>query len=322
LETAVAAVVEQVVAVNRFKTIQFGLEYAGLRVAVGLFRRLPLRISLGLAQAAADVAYGSIRSRRRIAVRNVLHTGMRDTPAEASALARESFRHLARSAVESTCFSQLFAAGEWKDRVTFDSDAASSYFRDRPPEGGLILACGHFGNAEVAGMVLSKYKPLVGIARPLTNPWVDRYVNRERFGGDFESIPKHGADMHRFLDILKEGKALALMIDQHAGTRGTLLPFLGKLASTHAAIALLALITKTPVYFGYCRRTTPLRFECGLRGPISCERSGTKQEDIARILLGLNGHLEACIRESPEQYLWAHRRWRPQDVDPTIEPGL
>ncbi len=309
-------------AAGPLKTIQFGLEYAGLRLAAGLMRRLPLRLCLGMADAAADAAYRLIRSRRKIATRNILHTGIRETPEEAGRLARESFRHMARSAVESTRFSQLFLKGAWKDRVAFDSAPSTAEFVERPPEGGIVLACGHFGSAEVAGMVLSTRKPLVGIARPLTNPWTDRYINRERFGGDFESIPKHGADMHRFLDILKQSKALALMIDQHAGTRGVLLPFLGKLASTHSAIALLALITRTPVYFGYCRRTAPLRFECGLRGPISCERSGSKQEDIARILLSLNEHLETCIRQAPEQYLWAHRRWRPQDVDPTIAPGL
>ena len=35
-----------------------------------------------------------------------------------------------------------------------------------------------------------------------------------------------------------------------------------------------------------------------------------KERDVADLLAVINQRLEAVIRRYPEQYLWAHKRWR------------
>ena len=44
--------------------------------------------------------------------------------------------------------------------------------------------------------------------------------------------------------------------------------------------------------------------------PIVFARTGDKEKDTANLLTEINQRLEAVIRRYPEQYLWAHKRWR------------
>jgi KDO2-lipid IV(A) lauroyltransferase len=295
------------------KRMRYGAEYALARAVAALAVRVPFGVAAGLARAMADLGYVAMRSRRRIAVRNVLHCGIRATERDAKRLVRESYRHLGVALVESLRFNPLLEDGSWREHVRLAMPSElEQHLRD--PKRGLILASGHYGNWEVAAKIFSQYKTTVGVARPLDNPRVDRLVHELRQGRRFRSIPKHDADPLRMLQTVRGGEALALMIDQHAGPRGVLVDFLGQPASTHSAVALMALVTRLPLYFGYCRRTAPLSFDCRVFGPVDCSRSGNKSDDVHRILTELNGYLENAIRETPEQYLWSHRRWRPEEV--------
>jgi KDO2-lipid IV(A) lauroyltransferase len=53
-----------------------------------------------------------------------------------------------------------------------------------------------------------------------------------------------------------------------------------------------------------------MKFEIKTTGLIDCPPTGDKEGDVRAILERLNAELERVIREAPEQYLWAHRRWR------------
>lgn len=44
--------------------------------------------------------------------------------------------------------------------------------------------------------------------------------------------------------------------------------------------------------------------------PLRYAKSSDRDADILAITQELNDQLEAFIRLCPEQYLWAHRRWR------------
>jgi lauroyl/myristoyl acyltransferase len=44
--------------------------------------------------------------------------------------------------------------------------------------------------------------------------------------------------------------------------------------------------------------------------PIIHKSTGNRENDIREILEKLTAELEHAIRQNPEQYLWAHRRWK------------
>ncbi|MEO1369130.1 MAG: hypothetical protein AAFX50_18285, partial [Acidobacteriota bacterium] len=63
-----------------------------------------------------------------------------------------------------------------------------------------------------------------------------------------------------------------------------------------------------------------MRFVLETSPLIEVTPSGSKNDDIARILGELNGYLEAAIRRAPDQYVWGHRRWRNGDPRPPSAP--
>ncbi len=177
------------------------------------------------------------------------------------------------------------------------------------PDQGLIVVSGHFGNWELAGQWLSRYKPVAGISRPMNNPRVQELALSRRPRRGFRMIPKYDPDPGRFLRLLGDGEILALLVDQHA-RQGLDVPFFGHAAKTHTTAAMLHLVTRAPLTFAVCRRAAPMTFELTLSPLIERQRSGDRNADVEGILRTLNAQLEAAVRRDPDQYLWGHRRWR------------
>jgi lauroyl/myristoyl acyltransferase len=44
--------------------------------------------------------------------------------------------------------------------------------------------------------------------------------------------------------------------------------------------------------------------------PLHFSRTGDKQADTMALLAEINSRLADIIRRFPEQYLWAHKRWK------------
>ena len=143
----------------------------------------------------------------------------------------------------------------------------------------------------------------------MNNPYTDALMKKRKPRNAFTLTPKHSANMGRLLKTLRSGNILALLTDQHA-RHGMMVDFFGISASTHTSHAMLHLITKTPMCFGYCVKTGPMQFMLKASLPITVPRTGKRDEDVRGILEQLSRELETAIRAYPEQYLWAHRRWR------------
>jgi KDO2-lipid IV(A) lauroyltransferase len=296
------------------KRLRHLLEYALVRLLLLVVDVLPLRACSWLADRIGDLVWLLLPGRRRIAVDNIRQAGFAADARAAHRLARTVFRQFARVVVTSVKSDQWFRAHPAQQCVDWDLPAEVERLLD-DPSAGLILACGHLGSWEVGAQLLSQRKPVVGITRRMNNPWVDRLMNRRKPRHAFELTPKRDANLGRLVEALRQGKVLAIMIDQNARERGMLIDFFGRPTSNHTAIALLHLITKVPICFGSCVETGPTRFRFTATGPFRFAPTGDKQADVRRILEHLNRELEAAVRAYPEQYLWGHRRWR-------LPPGM
>lgn len=245
------------------------------------------------------------RPRRRVAVSNILRSGVAGDPAEARATGRAAARHMGTVLVESMK-SALVLDDPDRLRVRIPDDVQAVL---ENPNQGLIVVSGHFGNWELAGQWLSRYKPVAGISRPMNNPRVQELALSRRPRRGFRMIPKYDPDPGRFITLLGDGEILALLIDQHA-RQGLDVPFFGHPAKTHTTAAMLHLVTRAPLCFATCRRAAPMSFELTLSPLIEQQRSGDRNADVEAILVRLNAYLEEAIRSDPDQYLWGHRRWR------------
>ncbi len=292
-----------------------------LRSALAVVDALPFAAAGFVARRLADLWWAVDFPRRRVACDNILKSGIETDPRRASRLSRRSAEHMGMVVIESLKSAELLDDGRWRDDGFWPDD---SFWPDsvrldiapdvqavlEDPDQGLIIVSGHFGSWEIAAQLLSRYKPIAGITRPMNNPRVEALIQRRKPRYRFNPIPKYAADPRRFLAVLGSGEILALLADQHAHTGGVMVDFFGRPASHYTTAAMLHLVARAPLCFAACRRTAPKRFEIVTSPLIHHPKSGDKKRDVRAILTTLNQHLEAEIRKAPDQYLWGHRRWR------------
>jgi KDO2-lipid IV(A) lauroyltransferase len=294
---------------KRAKKLQHLIEYGFTRAVLALIDRLSLSAAERLATVLADIYFSGAARRRGTACDNVRRSGIAENEIEVRKIAKNSFRHFACLIIDSLKSDKYFTEETWQDHVEMDVDPATMELMKKPGQ-GVILISGHLGNWEIAAQVISYIKPVVGITRNMNNPYVDKLMKKRKPRNRFKLTPKHDADMGRLLVTLKEGNVLALLIDQHARAGSMMIDFFGTPAATHTSHAMLHLITKIPLCFGYCVKTGPMKFKFKALAPITAERTGNRNADVKAILEQLTTELEDAIRAYPEQYLWAHRRWR------------
>lgn len=289
------------------------VEYLAARCLLGLVRVLPLRLALGLAGALGELVFLLDWPHRRRAVENLLHTGVATSRKAAVRLARASFRHLARVPVEVLKIVPRLSRENLAAWVSLRGPPAVVQRFLRPGGEQAIFAIAHLGNWELGGLAygLLTGRRTVVIMRTLDNPKLDALIRDARGRHGNRLCAKAGA-MKALLAALRAGDGVALVVDQHAGGgKGIDTLFFGHPVRSHASPAALHLHTGVPILPIVClRRAQPPRFELVVAEPV-CVRPGPDREaDIRRTVQAYTAALEGLIRQAPEQWLWAHRRWR------------
>ena len=288
------------------------LVYLTIRLIVAIAQAMSIEQSYAFARFLAAILYRLDKRHVAIGIENLEHAfGDRYTAAERDAIVRKVFLHFSMMLMEILHIPRKLHLTTWRETITL---AGHEKVVDRLLKGGpIIMLTGHFGNWEMAGYLFGVFGfPPHSVARTLDNPYLDRFLRsfRERTGQ--RMIPKSGG-YDQMLDVLKRGGVLSFLADQDAGQNGLYVDFFGRPASTHKAIALLAIEHNAPVVVGYARRIGPgFRYEVGCPEIIEpSEWTGTA--DDARLLTQrYTAALEQIVRRDPEQYLWLHRRWKHQ----------
>ena len=292
-------------------TLRHLIEYAALRGLWAVLRFVPARRAYGLGAAIGSLWYFLSRRRRHTAIGNLLQTGVAASPRLARRIARNSFRHFTGHLLETVKAPRFLTHENWREHVEIEApeDAIALLLTpDRP----VLVATAHLGCWEIAGFWESLFRPIYGLARPMNNPYVQRFIVRDHFRTDLTVLPKSQGFSPELLRTWEERKAaLAIVMDQHAGRNGYWMDFLGRPASVHSSPARLHLITGYPLLFGCFVRLGTLRYRMIVTPPIlRASSAGDREHDARAIIEELTRRLEVLIRRYPEQYLWMHRRWR------------
>jgi KDO2-lipid IV(A) lauroyltransferase len=252
------------------------------------------------------ISFAALGRRRDIACSNIRRAQITQDETEVRRIAKASMIHFLQVAMSS-----LQEASGKKHPFTITENISPEAHAALSSENqGVLLCTGHLGNWEIGLKNIAKKYPIIGIARKMNNPLSNTFMQR-RESENIEITPKHDPDAGRLLRALTEGRNLGLLFDQHAsGNRGVMVPFFGTPASTYASPAMLHLTTKAPICFCNCIRTGKHSFTLRVDSPVSYQRTGNRKKDTITILEDLHKKLELAIRETPEQYLWSHRRWK------------
>ncbi|MGH6805974.1 MAG: lipid A biosynthesis lauroyl acyltransferase [Ensifer adhaerens] len=301
--------------------------FAGRLVAavmIGLIRALFGFLRLLGPERASDLGGWLLRSVsplipvNRVALANIRAAFPEKDEAEVRAIARGAWENLGRTAAEYAHLKTLFDYDDDnRDAPSRVEVSGIEHFvalkDDEKP--GLIFSA-HLANWELPAICAAAYKlDTTAVFRAPNDPAIANVVHEIRSGAmGGLAAAKQGAAF-AMQGVLEKGGHLGMLIDQHF-TRGVVIPFLGRPALTNPILGKFARRFDCPVHGVRVIRLPGQRFRLELTPPLDLPRDETGEIDVTGAMAMMTAVVEGWVREHPEQWLWMHRRWRPNMIKP------
>ena len=177
---------------------------------------------------------------------------------------------------------------------------------------GVILMAVHFTTLEIGATLLGQMHTIDGMYREHDNPLFD-YIqrhSRERHNLDATAIERE--DVRSMLKVLRAGRAIWYAPDQDYGRKQSIfVPLFGVNAATVTATSKFAKLGKALVVpFTQLRLADGSGYKLLIHPPLENFPGDSEEADCLRI----NQWIESVVSANPEQYLWAHRRFKTRPV--------
>jgi Kdo2-lipid IVA lauroyltransferase/acyltransferase len=284
------------------RPVRYFLEYLGLRCVGLVLRCLPLDVGSGLMGWIWRLV--APRLERHPRVLSHLALAFPALPeAERERIALAMWRDLGRVFAESFVIDRIVDQGRIDDRIAPLLAEAKQTGR------GMVFVSLHSGNWELAITPSDRAGiAAAGVYQRVKNPLVDRYLVESRRARYPRGLFAKGGDVAlKLIRIGRDGGAIAMLADLR-DRRGALVPFFGHAAPSTTFPALLSRSTHSLLIAARVVRTGPVRF--AIEGEIiEVPRSPDRDADILEGTRLIQERFESWVREHPEQWMWAHRRW-------------
>ena len=224
-------------------------------------------------------------------------------PEERHALGLKHFRMLGRNAVE-LC---IMVWGSERQLLELIRVEGLEHLQAASARGPVIALAPHFIGLNMGGIrVAYEYPGTASIYSRQKNPVLDRIFlkARTRFGEPHLVSRQEG--LRSVIRVIKSGKPFYFLPDMDFGLRDSIFsPFFGVPTATITALPRLVQLTGASVVPVITRQEGEgyvVRFHPAWEG----YPSGDLEADVRR----MNAFIEERIREMPEQYFWAHKRFK------------
>src|SRR5688500_15852144 len=294
-------------------TLQHRAEYGALRGLVRMLGAVPWARAGWIGAKVGAMGFKPLGVRRQVVERQIAAAFPELSGEQVAQLARRSYEHLGRSAIETALLPGLGQAGVL--RLVSEVENWDAVERAKSAGKGIIIVSGHLGNWELAAAYLAaRGVPFDVIVRKMGNPLFDKYLNqtREQLG---VNVVYDAQAVRQTPRALRQGRAVGFVADQ--GVRGlasTFVPFFGRPAKTPRGAGVFALRFGSPVIFITALRKPDGSYLVGFE-EIPVVETGDRERDVDAVVLRFTQVLEKWVRRAPEQYFWQHRRWRRQPPD-------
>jgi KDO2-lipid IV(A) lauroyltransferase len=180
---------------------------------------------------------------------------------------------------------------------------------------GVLLVGGHFSHLELCARLVSQRIRISGMYRKMDSRVFEWVVLRARL--DYATAMFDKDDLRGTVKHLRGGGTLWYAPDQDMRSKDNVfVPFFGVPAATITATHHLARLSGAAVIpFFHRRLPDGTGYQLRLGAPLENFPSADALEDTARV----NACIEQMVRESPEQYLWVHKRFKSRpEGQPTL----
>jgi KDO2-lipid IV(A) lauroyltransferase len=281
------------------------LARAWVRLCLAALGWLPVRVRVALARAVGRVAF-ALGIRRELTLAQLAWAFPAEGARQRRAVARRTFENMARAALEAVVSTklpaeELAAMVPQEDGRVLEQALAGGR--------GLLIVTAHFASWELVGEAVTRRGiPLNSVVRPLKGAF-NAEVVAGRLRSGMKLLPQRNA-LRGTLGALRRKEAVAVLLDQAVGGKHALfVPFFGRPAATTALVSLAAMHSGAPVLVSVGTRS-PEGFRLRVEGPFPVPSTGNRMRDAWTHTATLTSVLERFIRDSPDQWLWLHRRWK------------
>ena len=235
--------------------------------------------------------------------------------AERAALCKKSFLEMCRTLTESGAL--------W----TWDKEKLLSQVKEVSGEEllapafekgkGVILAMPHLGSWEMMSLYCSLHYPTSSLYQPLRLDELNPFIKnaRERFGATL--APTNASGIRSLYKALEQNQLVAILPDQDPGREGSVFaPFCGIQTSTMTLLPRLIHKTGATLLYGYAERLPGGK---GYHIHFLPDANNYQDVDLQHAASQLNEGVESCVRNIPDQYQWAYKRFKTR---PDGEPRL
>lgn len=285
-------------------------QYAGLRAVSSFMQCFDVEQNLHSAAKVGELYFRFNPTRRKRACENLSRSFPQWPEEQVERVALRSVQHMFQLfLVDALVMPRLVTPGSWARYIRIGNiESLMERLSRREP---IIFLTGHCGNWELLGYFLAvRGYPIAALARPLDNPYINRWLMGIREARGMKIITKWGATQE-LQNILEKGGQIGFIADQNAGDQGLFVPFFGRLASSYKSIGLLAMRYDIPICAGYARRLNgSFEYELSCTDYIEPQDWVDQPDPLFYITARYNRAIEKMIETSPEQYLWLHRRWK------------
>lgn len=178
-------------------------------------------------------------------------------------------------------------------------------------KGVVCLSC-HMGAFELLPHFMAwKGFRICVVGAALYDPRINRLVTGRREGHLVTYVERGSASAKSILSHLKSGDLFGVLPDQNTNIEGLPLPFLGIPAHTPVGPVRLSMKTGAAVVPFVIRRGPDNRHHITIEKEIRMTDTGNPEADLRANALEWNHVISEWIRQTPEQWVWMHERWKP-----------
>ena len=292
----------------------------GVLLKVGaLFSYIPYRLQQGLSVPFGALLYKLGSERRLVVERNLSLCLPALTTLQRKVIARRFFRNAARAFIDLFRLWRLDEK-ELRKLVRVENFELFELAKQAFAEEGrpVIVFAPHFVGLDAGGARLQLEDQLVCLYANQALPAIDSWVYRGRTRFNQPVLISRRDGIGQLVRALKRGVTAHFSPDMDLGRRGAeFVPFFGVPAATQPSIIRLTHLTNATV-LPMVTLLTPQGYRAKFYEPLSFPKGESLAQGLARI----HAFIEARIAEAPDQYLWAHRRFktRPEGLEPVYPP--
>jgi len=260
---------------------------------------------------------GPLFPENKIGRANLIAAFPEKSPAEIGAILSGVWDNIGRMGVEFAQLDRLWNEDAYlhpeNSRVTLDPQSIAHFLKLQNDGKPALIFASHLANWELPAVCAKTYKLDSAVLYRKPNvAAVDAWLEETRAASMGEIISTGLSAPMKIAQALERGAHVGMLVDQYY-VRGVPVTFFGQRTMANPLLARLAQHFECPIHGTRIVRLPGNRFRAELTDELAPVRDAAGKVDIALTMQAVMTVIEGWIRENPSQWLWLHRRWRPED---------